>query len=190
MRGDQFQQADDRRVAGFETEYRRNLQTTIPTEITVGFQNRYDDIDVGLYSPTDWLLLDADISFTKARLHGVGANNRIGNAVERTASMGMIVDDLNNWSGGIRLRYLGDAPLTEARLPRSESTFLMNAQTTFQFTSGLSVSLELMNVLDSDDRDITYFYESQLPGEAAPVEDIHFHSVEPRSMRVSIQARF
>lgn len=365
VRGDQFQQADDRRVAGFETEYRRNLQTTIPTEITVGFQNRYDDIDVGLYlteqramydtvradnveqslnslyasvqqqwtdrfrsvaslradhydfnvvagiaansgsgndtlfspklnlvfspmagletflsagqgfhsndargtvitidpvsgeeidtvdplatarsyeagfrtslmpktqialtafsmrlsseliyvgdagnteavdpskrhgveinglySPTDWLLLDADISFTKARLHGVGANNRIGNAVERTASMGMIVDDLNNWSGGIRLRYLGDAPLTEARLPRSESTFLMNAQTTYQFTSGLSVSLELMNVLDSDDRDITYFYESQLPGEAAPVEDIHFHPVEPRSVRVSIQARF
>lgn len=365
VRGDQFQQADDRRVAGFETEYRRNLQTTIPTEIIVGFQNRYDDIDVGLYlteqramydtvradnveqslnslyasvqqqwtdrfrsvaslradhydfnvaagiaansgsgndtlfspklnlvfspmagletflsagqgfhsndargtvitidpvsgeeidtvdplatarsyeagfrtslmpktqialtafsmrlsseliyvgdagnteavdpskrhgveinglySPTDWLLLDADISFTKARLHGVGANNRIGNAVERTASMGMIVDDLNNWSGGIRLRYLGDAPLTEARLPRSESTFLMNAQTTYQFTSGLSVSLELMNVLDSDDRDITYFYESQLPGEAAPVEDIHFHPVEPRSVRVSIQARF
>jgi len=48
----------------------------------------------------------------------------------------------------------------------------------------------LMNVLDSDDRDITYFYESQLPGEAAPVEDIHFHPVEPRSVRVSLQARF
>lgn len=96
--------------------------------------------------------------------------------------MGMIVDDLNNWSGGIRLRYLGDAPLTEARLPRSESTFLMNAQTTYQLTPGLSVTLELMNVLDSDDRDITYFYESQLPGEAAPVEDIHFDPVEPRSV--------
>lgn len=44
-----IRQADDRHVAGFETEYRRNLQTSIPTEITVGFQNRYDDIDVGLY---------------------------------------------------------------------------------------------------------------------------------------------
>lgn len=365
IRGDQFQQADDRHVAGFETEYRRNLQTSIPTEITVGFQNRYDDIDVGLYlteqravfdtvradnveqslnsvyasvqhqwtdrfrsvaavradhyafdvdagisansgagsdtllspklnlvyspmdgletflsagqgfhsndargtvisvdpasgdnvdavdplatarsyeagfrtslvprtqiaftafsmrlsseliyvgdeggtepvdpsqrhgvelsglySPTDWLLFDADVSYTNARLRGVGEDNRIGNAVERTASMGMIIDDLNNWSGGIRLRYLGEAPLTEARRPRSESTFLMNAQATYRFTPGLSVSLELLNVLDSDDRDITYFYESQLAGEAAPVEDIHFHPVEPRSVRVSIQARF
>ncbi|MEX0737719.1 MAG: TonB-dependent receptor [Pseudohongiella sp.] len=365
IRGDQFRQADDRQVAGFETEYRRSLQTSIPTEITLGFQNRYDDIEVGLYlteqrevydtvradnveqslnslyasvqhqwtdrfrsvasvradhyafdvtagiaanggsgsdtlfspklnlifgpidgletffsagqgfhsndargtvitvdpvtgdpidsvdplatarsyeaglrtslipktqialtafsmrlsseliyvgdagnteavdasqrhgvelnglySPTDWLLFDADVSYTKARLRGVGADNRIGNAVENTASLGMIVDDLNNWSGGIRLRYLGEAPLTEARLPRSESTFLMNAQTTYNFTPNLSLTLELLNVLDSDDRDITYFYESQLPGEASPVEDIHFHPVEPRSVRMSIQARF
>ena len=102
----------------------------------------------------------------------------------------MIVDDLNNWSGGIRLRYLGEAPLTEARLPRSESTFLVNAQTSYRFSPNLSVSVELLNVMDSDDRDITYFYESQLAGEAAPVEDIHFHPVEPRSVRVSIQARF
>ena len=99
-------------------------------------------------------------------------------------------NDLNNWSGGIRLRYLGEAPLSEARRPRSEATFLMNAQTTYQLSPSLSVSLELLNVLDSDDRDITYFYESQLPGEAAPVEDIHFHPVEPRSVRVSLQARF
>ncbi len=365
VRGDQFQQADDRRVAGFETEYRRNLQTRIPTEIVVGFQNRYDDIDVGLYlteqreihdtvradnveqslnslyasvqhqwtdrfrsvasvradhyefdvaasiavnsgagsdtlfspklnliyspmdgletflsagqgfhsndargtvisvdpatgepaetvdplatarsyeaglrtslipktqialtaftmrlsseliyvgdagnteandpserhgielnglySPTEWLLFDADISYTDAHLRGVGADDQIGNAVERTASLGMIVDDLNNWSGGIRLRYLGEAPLTEARLPRSESTFLVNAQTSYRFSPNLSVSVELLNVMDSDDRDITYFYESQLAGEAAPVEDIHFHPVEPRSVRVSIQARF
>lgn len=82
--------------------------------------------------------------------------------------MGMIVDDLNNWSGGIRLRYLGEAPLTEARRPRSESTFLMNAQATYRFTPGLSVSLELLNVLGSDDRDITYFYESQLAGVTNP----------------------
>lgn len=365
VRGDQFQQADDRRVAGFETEYRRSLQTAIPTDITVGFQNRYDDINVGLYlteqraiyetvradnveqslnslyasvqhqwtdrfrsvasvradhyafyvaaataansgsgndtlfspklnliyspidgletflsagqgfhsndargtvitvdpvtgdaaepvdplatarsyeaglrtslipktqialtaftmrlsseliyvgdagnteanapserhgvelnglySPTEWLLFDADISYTDAHLRGVGTDDQIGNAVERTASLGMIVDDLNNWSGGIRLRYLGEAPLTEARLPRSESTFLMNAQASYRFTPNLSVTLELLNVLDSDDRDITYFYESQLPGEAAPVEDIHFHPVEPRSVRVSIHARF
>ena len=31
-----------------------------------------------------------------------------------------------------------------------------------------------VDLLDSDDNDITYFYESRLPGEGAPVEDRHF----------------
>jgi hypothetical protein len=44
-------------------------------------------------------------------------------------------------------------------------------------------------VLDSRDNDITYFYESQLPGESAPVEDRHFHPVEPRTLRLTIETR-
>jgi len=45
-------------------------------------------------------------------------------------------------------------------------------------------------VFDADDNDITYFYESQLPGEAAPMEDIHFHPVEPRTLRGTLTWRF
>lgn len=43
---------------------------------------------------------------------------------------------------------------------------------------------------DSRDNDITYLYESQLPGEAQPVSDIHFHPVEPRTFRVTLRATF
>lgn len=46
------------------------------------------------------------------------------------------------------------------------------------------------NVLDSNDRDITYFYESQLAGETEPVADIHFHPVEPRTVRFTLSASF
>ena len=38
--------------------------------------------------------------------------------------------------------------------------------------------------------DITYYYESQLPGEAAPVADRHFHPVEPRTLRVALSTKF
>lgn len=38
--------------------------------------------------------------------------------------------------------------------------------------------------------DITYLYESQLPGEAEPVNDIHFHPVEPRTFRLTLRATF
>ncbi|MDP2285014.1 MAG: TonB-dependent receptor [Pseudohongiella sp.] len=143
-----------------------------------------------IYTPLTWLLFDADASITNARIRGVGADNRIPNAVRNTASLGMIMDDLNGWSGGLRLRYLGKAPLIEDGSTFSQSTFLMNAELGYAITPNVSVSLTLLNVLDSDDRDITYFYESQLAGEPAPVEDIHFHPVEPRSLRFSLNARF
>ena len=47
------------------------------------------------------------------------------------------------------------------------------------------VRLEVLNLLDSDDHDIDYFYASRLPGEpAGGVEDIHFHIFEPRQLRL------
>jgi len=54
----------------------------------------------------------------------------------------------------------------------------------------MSAFLTVFNLFDAEDNDITYFYESQLPGEAAPVEDIHFHPVEPRTFRGTIAYRF
>jgi hypothetical protein len=41
-----------------------------------------------------------------------------------------------------------------------------------------------------DDNDITYFYESRLPGESQPVADRHFHPVEPRTLRITLETRF
>ncbi len=120
----------------------------------------------------------------------MGGDDRIPNSVDRTASLGLIVNNLENFSGGLRVRYLGDAPLIEDNSMSSEATLLLNAQAQYQFNPAWSLSVEVLNLLDSDDNDITYFYESQLPGEAASVEDLHFHPVEPRSVRVTLQARF
>lgn len=53
----------------------------------------------------------------------------------------------------------------------------------------LTLRLGLYNALDSDASDIRYYYESQLPGEGAPVADIHFHPVGPRTLRLTLEAR-
>ncbi len=143
-----------------------------------------------LYAPKPWLLIDADVTMTKARLLGVGADHHIPNSVERTASLGMIIEGFNKWSGGLRVRYLGEAPLIEDNSVISDSTLLVNAQATYQFSPAWSLGVEFMNLLDSQDNDITYFYESQLANEVTPQEDLHFHPVEPRSVRVTLQARF
>ncbi len=148
-------------------------------------------IELGaIYAPKPWLLIDTDLTFTKARLAGVGAADRIPNSVDRTASLGLIVNDLEKWSGGLRIRYLGEAPLIEDNSVISEATVLVNAQATYALNPDWSVTLEVLDLFDSQDNDITYFYESQLPGETAPRDDLHFHPVEPRSMRVTLQAHF
>jgi outer membrane receptor protein involved in Fe transport len=66
----------------------------------------------------------------------------------------------------------------------------VNADIGYRFANGISASITALNIFDTRANDITYFYESQLPGEAAPVEDRHFHPVEPRTFRVTLKARW
>ena len=45
----------------------------------------------------------------------------------------------------------------------------------------------MLNLFDSDDRDIEYFSASRLAGEPLEgVEDRHFHRFEPRQVRVTL----
>ena len=67
---------------------------------------------------------------------------------------------------------------------------IVNAEVGYRFTNTLRATLTVFNIFDADDNDITYFYESQLPGEPAPVEDFHFHPVEPRTLRFTLGLSF
>jgi hypothetical protein len=100
------------------------------------------------------------------------------------------LDHPSGWFGGARLRYLGSAPLIEDNSMRSDPTTLLNLEAGHEFSPWLSVTLSLLNALDSDDNDISYYYDSQLAGEAASVTDVHLHPVEPRTVRVGLTARF
>jgi len=143
------------------------------------------------YAPVNWLIIDADIAWSHARFGDDDpAGDRIPNAVDRVASFGLAVNHPSGWSGGARLRYLGPAALIEDNSVRSSSTTLLNLEAGYQFTQGMKVSVELLNAMDRRANDITYFYESQLRGEADPVEDIHFHPVEPRTLRASVVMKF
>ena len=54
-----------------------------------------------------------------------------------------------------------------------------------------NIDLELLNLLDSEDHDIEYYYASRLPGEPdAGIEDRHFHVFEPRAVRLSVSFAF
>ena len=57
-------------------------------------------------------------------------------------------------------------------------------------TDRWTAGVDLFNLANSKDYDIAYWYSSRLMSEVLPVEDIHFHPVNPRSIRVGREYRF
>jgi hypothetical protein len=155
-------------------------------------ETRRHGLELGAYwTPLDFLIVDADYASSHARFVGDDpAGNYVPGAVDTVASLGITVHRDSRWFGGARWRYFGPVPLIEDNSARSESTSLVNLEVGYHFSPRLQVVATLFNVFDAENNDITYFYESQLPDEAEPVEDIHFHPVAPRTLRVTATARF
>ncbi len=137
--------------------------------------------------PLPWLLFDADLAWTRARFKN---GDRIPNSIDRVASVAATVRNLGPWSASLQLRHLGPGPLIEDNSVRSIASTLTNLRLGYQFSRNIEATLDVFNVLDKRANDIQYFYESQLPGEAAPVADRHVHPGEPRSARLTLQVRF
>jgi outer membrane receptor protein involved in Fe transport len=137
-------------------------------------------------------LADLDVSVSRARFADddpVGAY--IPGAIERVVSLGVAAVDLGAWSGSAQLRYFGPRALIEDDSVRSRSTLLVNARLAYRIDPRWRVSLDVFNLLDRKASDVDYFYASRLRGEPADgIADIHFHPVEPRSARLTLQGRF
>jgi len=141
------------------------------------------------YRPMPQLALDLDVSLARARFSGVGPGaDRIPGALENVVAAGI------TWSrphqgpfGAVRLRHLGSYPLIEDNSVRARATTLVNADAGWLLSRGVRLQVSLLNVFDTSDFDIQYYYASRLPGESTDgVEDVHFHPVEPRQVRVSL----
>jgi outer membrane receptor protein involved in Fe transport len=144
-----------------------------------------------IWNPLSWLIVDADLAWSRARFSDYDpSGDRIPGAVENVASVGLAIDHPSGWFGGARFRRFGEAPLIEDNRLRSKPTTLVNLEAGYRFWKRYKVSAALYNVFDSEDNDITYLYESQLANETEPVEDIHFHPVEPRTVRVTLSGSF
>ena len=139
---------------------------------------------------TNWLALDGNYTFTDAAFLGHGGEGEeIPGAVESTASLGLSAVWPNGITVSARMRYLGRAPLVEDGSVRTDESVLVNAGIGYQFDS-MELRLDIFNLFDSDEADISYFYASRLPGERSEgFDDVHFHPLEPRTIRASLTWR-
>ncbi|MEJ7686161.1 MAG: TonB-dependent receptor [Variovorax sp.] len=143
------------------------------------------------YKPFDWLTVDADVSFARARFKDFDATgSRIPGAVEGVASIALAVDNVGPFFGALQLRYFGPRPLLEDNSVRSKSTATLNGRIGYKINKSARVELEGFNLTNRRDSAIDYYYESRLKDEAVAVNDIHFHPIEPRSFRVTLTMNY
>ena len=134
------------------------------------------------------IVADFDITLSRSRFKDSDpAGPYIPGSPDRTVSAGITYEE-GPWSGGVRLRYFGPRPLIENNSERSGASSLLNAKLGYAPTRELKLRIDVLNVLNRRVDDITYFYTSRLAGEPlGGVADKHFHPVEPRTLRLSLQ---
>ncbi|WP_295999583.1 TonB-dependent receptor [Rugamonas sp.] len=144
------------------------------------------------YIARPWLLFDLDLATSHSRYTQADPiGNYIPEALQKTASFGVTVKDVGRWYGGVELRYFGPRALIEDDSVRSASTVLAYGRIGYQIDRATRLTLDGFNLFDRQASDIDYDYPSRLPGEpAGGVGDIHFHPVEPRTVRLTLAHNF
>ena len=91
------------------------------------------------------------------------------------------------WEIGVRVRHLGPYPLIEDNSQRAPAETVINLRAAWNHRNW-TLYAELLNLLNSDGKDIVYWYETRLPGvEANPVEGRVSRAEEPRTLRVGLK---
>lgn len=135
--------------------------------------------------------LDANLAWTRPRYtDGASTGAFIANAVQHVANLGLVVSAVGPWSGAIHLRYIGSAPLTEDNLLRSAPSATLQLHLQRQLSQQLALTLDVLNLTQRQNSDITYAYTSRLAGEpVGGVNDVHLHPAQPRSLRLGLHWR-
>ncbi|MBP6112006.1 MAG: TonB-dependent receptor [Sphingobium sp.] len=151
-----------------------------------GASTRHGYEIVLFWRPTKWLGIDTNYTASHARyLNG----DYIPNAFENAASAGISVIQ-DRWEGSLRLRHLGPYPLIEDNSIRDKGSLVLNMRMAVKLRR-FEIYGEVLNIANSDDKDISYYYQSYIPGyDAAPTEGRLSRPVEPRTVRVGLKFRF
>ena len=120
-----------------------------------------------------WLLLDADLAWTRARFVDDNANGDVGhlipNAVPRVGLLGLTLHRLGPWSGGVTTRYIGGYPLSQDGGLTSPSSAVTNLQIRRSLTPHCALTLDLLNLFNRSFYDIAYQQDYRLTP-TAPVQ--------------------
>ena len=150
-------------------------------------------------TPNDWLIIDGDIAWSKARFKepvaGTGGTY-VPNAIPLTASLAITADRGGQWFGGLRLRYLGAYALEETGTEKSSSFWTANLKLSYRIEPKTQLSLDVLNLFDRKANDIEYWGGACTRSEQASgacnggIDGRLVHPLEPRTVRISLRTSF
>ena len=139
------------------------------------------------YRLDDSWLFDVEIALTSSEFTaGDPGEREIPGSLDRVIAAGSSGEFDNGAYTSLRLRHFGPRPLSESGDVESGSSTVWNLSVGYR-RADFDLRLEALNLFDSESADITYYFASRLPGEpVAGLEDIHFHPIEPRTLRLHL----
>lgn len=141
---------------------------------------------VGFWRPLPWLALDANYTASHARY---ADGSYIPNAFENAAQLGISAVS-RRFDASIRLRHLGPYPLLTENSVRDKGSSVVNLRAAWK-PGRVQLYAELLNLFDSHDKDIAYYYTYFVPGAmAAPTAGRLSRVVEPRTLRAGVRYQF
>lgn len=142
------------------------------------------------FSLTSWLAADADLNLSRGVFvdEPEGANE-IPLAPRVTSTGGLTVAHPSGYRGSLRYVHIGDRPANEDGSVTAQGYTVFNLLASYQVRSfQLSVTAE--NLFDVAWNEAQFDTESLLPGEGAPVSELHFTPGTPRNIRVGVAYLF
>jgi outer membrane receptor protein involved in Fe transport len=136
------------------------------------------------------LFADADMTLTRAIYRAnEGNGGAVALAPTRTLTAGIGFRAPWGTYGSARVRSIASRPATEDGRLLAEGFTVVDAQVGHRL-GPVELSLDAQNLLDTSWREVQFATESQLPGEAAPVEEIHFTPGWPLTVMARATAYF
>jgi len=142
---------------------------------------------VGFWRPVPWLALDANYTYSHARYDN---GDHIPNAFENAGQVGVSLI-FDKWKAAAHFRHLGPYPLIEDNSLRDKGSNVLSFRAAHEI-GRFELYAELVNALDSRDKDMAYDYESYIPAfdTAGPVDGRLSRVMEPRTLRVGATVKF
>jgi len=161
------------------------------------------------FTPKPWLTVDADFATATARF--LSDPDHVGTGVPESlnavVAMGVTVDK-PAYASSLRVRYFGPRVLDTQGDAVSTPTTIVNYQYTAKLARRRHLTVDIFNLLNVNEPDVTYYYNSWLPDDLktpdnatnpainpalganidgnAGVADYHFHPATKRVVRLTL----